>query len=101
VVRLAGELDLATEDDLRSVVQDLLSRRDCDIVLDLSRLRFADVRGLRAIIWSSETVRGRGRVMRIVGVPKQIRRLLELTGHDKTLNLEPSRTGNADDLSVP
>jgi anti-anti-sigma regulatory factor len=39
--------------------------------------------------------------MRIVGVPKQIRRLLELTGDDEILNLEPSRTGNADDLSVP
>jgi anti-anti-sigma factor len=88
LVRLVGELDLATEDVLPRTVQGLLAERACDIVLDLSGLRFGDVRGLRSIVRSSALVSEQGHAMRIVGAPKMVREILHLTGDDQELKLD-------------
>ena len=91
LVRLVGELDVYTEDELRATMQDLLARRPGDIVLDLSDLGFTDLRGLRAILWSSRLVNEHDQAMWIVGASRLIRKILARTGDDKSLKLYPSR----------
>jgi len=88
LVRLVGELDLATEDALPQTVQGLLAERACDVVLDLSGLLFGDVRGLRSIVRSSALVSEQGHAMRIVGAPKMVREILRLTQDGQDLKLD-------------
>lgn len=50
VVQVRGELDLATEDGLRSLLVDLASRvRPPSIVIDMAKLTFVDSTGIGAL----------------------------------------------------
>ena len=91
LVRLVGELDIYTLDEVRRTIEDLVARHPCDIVLDLSDLQFTDVRGLAAIAWGSKLVSEHGQAMRIVGASTMVRKVLALTGDDQRLNLSETR----------
>ena len=93
LVRVVGELDLATEDVLPRTIRGLLAERAGDIVLDLSGLLFGDVRGLRSIVRSSALVSEQVHAMRIVGAPKMVREILRLTGDDQVLKLDETPQG--------
>ena len=69
-------------------VKGLLAERACDILLDLSGLRFGDVRGLRSIVRSSSLVSEQGHAMRIVGTPKMVREILRLTRDGQDLKFD-------------
>jgi anti-anti-sigma factor len=49
VLRLSGELDMATVPFLREVVSDLISPHLRSVTIDMSGLHFVDLVGLRAI----------------------------------------------------
>ena len=50
VVRLTGELDLATVGELAAPLKDLLAREPQPLVLELSELTFADSSGIAVLI---------------------------------------------------
>lgn len=77
LVQLVGELHLTTADQLRTAIQDLITRNPCDVLLDISALQFCDVEGLRAMVWSSDLVVEHGHTMRIVGARPSIRAVLD------------------------
>ena len=91
LVRLVGELDIYTVDEVRRTIEDLVARHPCDIVLDLSALQFTDVRGLATIVRGSRLVSEHGQAMRIVGAGRMVRKILALTGDDQRLNLSETR----------
>lgn len=88
VVQLVGELDLTTADALREAIGALLGRNPCDVLLDLSNLRFCDVEGVRALVWSSTLVSEHGHRMRIVGVRASIRAMLAVSFADQVVIVE-------------
>ncbi len=58
VLKLAGELDLATTDELRTGVQDAVARATDVLVLDVEELRFADSSALALwVTWSQRVPR--------------------------------------------
>jgi len=82
VVRLAGELDLSTATEFR---RRLLSVAESDaattIVLDLSQVRFIDVRSTRLITSARTAAEARGRALQVDGlhgVPARVFRVLGL-----------------------
>lgn len=80
VIALAGELDLATADQ---VEQELLRVEATDagsIVLDLSRLRFIDSTGMRVIIAAEARSRRDSSRLALLRGPDAVQRVFELTG---------------------
>ena len=76
-VRVAGELDMSTVNDLLVGVRPHLLAATGDLTLDLSRLSFMDGAGLLAFLDMSKELEGRGRlVLRSPSAP--VARLLEL-----------------------
>jgi len=73
-----GELDMATQPELRSVLE---QHADADVLtLDLTRLRFLDTSGLRLILETVESARRAGRDFGVVPGEPAVQRLFEVAG---------------------
>jgi anti-sigma B factor antagonist len=88
VVRLAGELDLATTPELADVLHGL--EPACErIILDLTGLEFIDSTGLRLAVVEHDRSAVDGFEFVIAGAAGSVLRVLRLTGLDVTLPLAP------------
>lgn len=82
LVRLAGELDLASEHLLTDALE-CLAATACPaemVVLDLSAVRFCDVAGLRAIEGCAVALAATGKKLVLYNPPLAVTRLITLTG---------------------
>jgi anti-sigma B factor antagonist len=82
LVRIVGELDLATAPQARAAVVEALSLGAGRLVLDLSELAFVDSAGLGVVIGALRRVRSAGGELRVVEPPAGPRRVVALTGLD-------------------
>lgn len=81
VLKLLGELDLFSADDLRRAVGNVLDNHDPQrLTMDLSALTFADCAGLSVLVWTRNRLAERGHELVITGSQPLVRRLLALTG---------------------
>jgi anti-anti-sigma factor len=85
-LRLDGELDLATAQDLMSALEPHL-REGGDIVLDVSELRFMASAGVQVLINALQTLDGRGRLVLMRPVDG-VQRLIAVMGLLRFDNLE-------------
>jgi anti-sigma B factor antagonist len=87
VLRLNGELDLASVPLLESTVQSSTLDDPATIVLDLRGLEFIDSTGLRAILLQDKRSAERGQTFALVRGSEQVQRLMRMTGVDEHLKL--------------
>jgi anti-anti-sigma factor len=86
---LSGELDISGIDQLWDTVTALHRDGHAHVVLDLAGLDFLDAAGLGALVRADRLFRADGARLVLSGVRPVHRRLLQLTGLDRTLTLEP------------
>jgi anti-sigma B factor antagonist len=89
VVRLSGELDLATV----PVLVAALDRVPADVVLDCTNLGFVDSSGLSAIVADHRRRTGSGHRLTLRGMSATVRQTFELTGLHRELAIEPVEPG--------
>lgn len=87
VVSVRGELDVATAPGLRNEIVRLASNGTSKLLLDLSGVEFLDSTGLGVIVGALKRLKGLGGELRLCGGEPGIRRVFELTGLDKILDL--------------
>ena len=88
IVRLTGELDLATAPELTDVLHGL--EPGCKrIILDLARLDFIDSTGLRLAVTEHDRAGMNGFEFVITGAAGAVLKVLRLTGLDVALPLAP------------
>ena len=88
IVRLAGELDLATAPELTDVLHGLEPRYK-RVILDLTGLEFIDSTGLRLAVTEYDRATMDGFEFVIAGAAGAVLKVLRLTGLDVTLPLAP------------
>jgi anti-sigma B factor antagonist len=88
VVRVAGEIDLATAPQLRAALDQAASAAPLEVWVDLSDVRFMDSTGIHALLELCN------RVPRLAVICPQgsVRRTLELAGLDGALPLYSTRS---------
>ena len=86
-ITLAGELDLATVDELDAEVGGLLDRGFGQIVLDLRGLTFIDSSGIHELLKSTRAADRRGARLDVVFGPGAVARAVELCGVRDQLNV--------------
>ena len=90
VLRLDGELDLASVPTLEHAVEGAPLEHATEIVLDLRGLEFIDSTGLRALLLQEERSTERGQAFALVRGPEQVQRLMNLTHLDEHLKIVAS-----------
>lgn len=80
VLKLSGELDVATAPDLQAAVVRIGASRTRIVTLDLRDLAFMDSSGLAAIIAASKLCRNLACEFRLIPGPPAVQRVFELTG---------------------
>ena len=84
-VVVAGELDLSSTPRLDQLLDDLATGGAPDVALDMTRVTFCDVQGVRALLKATETMRARGRRLVVRRPPVSLRRLITLLALDGCL----------------
>ena len=86
VVRLAGELDLATVGELAAPLKDLMAREPQPLVLELDELTFADSSGIAVLIRLANHFER----LETRGATSSVRRVIEVLGLADRVGLEKS-----------
>jgi anti-anti-sigma factor len=90
VVTVEGELDMNTAADLERELEGPLTAAREPLLIDLSRCEFIDSTGIALLVRSWQAVEGNGGFA-LCGVGDQVRRVLDITGLEKTLPTHPDR----------
>jgi anti-sigma B factor antagonist len=80
-VRLHGELDLATVNELTAVLKESLAQPTCRRVLvDLTEVTFLDSVTIGALVLAYNKAANTGNALSVTGATGQVHRILELAG---------------------
>jgi anti-sigma B factor antagonist len=96
VVRIAGELDISHEDEVRSELRTAIKEADRGVVVDLTECEFIDSSGVRALLLGYEKQReenGEGNLLAVAAESEQILRILSVMGVDKVIPVQPTVEG--------
>jgi anti-anti-sigma factor len=80
VVRLGGEIDAGNVGDVRHALENALNRGCMNVVLDLSRVTYADSSALGLIVWADRLLVPKGGRLVLAGASRHVGRILELSG---------------------
>ncbi|MEU1723004.1 STAS domain-containing protein [Actinomadura sp. ATCC 39365] len=86
VLKVSGDLDLATQAGFRARIAAALAGQGTRLVLDLSGVTFMDARGLAALVAARDMATARHGSLRLTGVTPAVLRLLEVTRLDRTFS---------------
>lgn len=100
LVRLTGELDLATAPDLAKVLSAAVDAGVGGLVVDLTDLRFIDSNGIHVLLAAGHRARADGFPMTLRNPTRQVLKLLQLTGVDQLMPISrpitPGSRGRTD-----
>lgn len=92
VVRLRGELDLATAPELQRELLGILERPVSSLTLDLGELTFLDSSGLGALYRTRQAADAGSIELRLEAVPAHVLRVLDVTAMAPLFDLGSSAT---------
>jgi anti-anti-sigma factor len=90
LVRLRGEIDIATTPGLRERLFGLLRRGAGLVILDLSGVPFCDASGLGMLVGSHRHATMLGVTLRLTALRPRIARLVYINGMDRVLTIYPA-----------
>jgi anti-sigma B factor antagonist len=83
----SGELDIASAPEFEQAIAEATAEPGAELVLDLRELTFMDSTGLRALAQTNARAGEAGFALSIVRGPRQIERVLEISGLAELLPL--------------
>ncbi len=95
VLRVVGEIDLSTVEDLKAAVRPCFSESS-QVELDLGGLEFMDSSGLGALVQLAREGAGRGSSLTLTNVTARTHRLLEISGLAAVLEARHDDRGPGD-----
>ncbi|MFC5032187.1 STAS domain-containing protein [Streptomyces sp. DSM 41987] len=97
VVELHGEIDLMATPYISRRLDGLARRehggRPPDLVIDVTGVTFMDCRGLSVLVHAHNLISARHGRLHLTGVRPHLRKLLHLTGLDRTFAVQDARVG--------
>jgi len=90
VLRLHGELDMATAPGLGRALSTALDSRPTVLALDLQELSFVDSTGLRVLITACRRAGEQGSTFVLRSPSRSVLKALQLTGVDQLMVIEPA-----------
>jgi len=101
IVRLSGELDHHTADNVRMRMDEEIARGNCrNLVLSLKELQFMDSSGIGVILGRYKLIKQKGGKMVVCDVNPPVYRLLEMSGLFKIMSIFENEDTALTDLEV-
>jgi anti-anti-sigma factor len=95
LLRIAGDLDYATSEELRTRVTGLTLEPGQCLVLDLGGLEFCDSSGITALLVARHHAAAAGADVALEAVPDNTMRILRIVGLDQILTIRPDGASTA------
>jgi anti-sigma B factor antagonist len=91
VLRLTGDIDLASEAEWRSRAAELLETNPAlsDVIVDMSGVTFLDSRGMAVLADLHGKALARGGKLTLLAVPSRAYKAISLAGLDQVFQVEP------------
>jgi anti-anti-sigma factor len=89
IVRLRGELDLASAGAVEDELAAIEEQRPACVVIDLGELAFIDSSGLRVLLLADSRAREAGYELVLAPGPEPVQRVFEMTGALDVLRFQP------------
>jgi anti-sigma B factor antagonist len=86
VLRICGELDMASRDSVEPAIMAAILG-DRSVIIDLAELTFCDSNGIAMFIAADEKAKAEGTSFVIRSASPQVRRIFELTGIHRIISL--------------
>jgi anti-sigma B factor antagonist len=83
IVRVRGELDIATADQAYTYLRDVVDHQDGPVLMNLSELTFCDAAGLGVLARVAGHARRSGRSLRLTSARPALLRIMRITGLDE------------------
>lgn len=90
VLRVAGEVDLATAEQLRTRLVELVTDGRPRLMVDLSAVSFCDASGLSAFVAGLERAREHGGWVRLCGLQPMVAKVFRITALDQEFAVYPT-----------
>jgi anti-sigma B factor antagonist len=92
VVRVAGEVDMSHEEELRGELRNAVASDAAGIVVDLTECEFIDSSGVRALLLSREAQNSNegSEHLAVAASSEQILRILSVMGIDRVIPIRPT-----------
>lgn len=91
IVKMAGELDHHSAEEVRNVIDDRLDRENLNkLILDFTKVNFMDSSGIGVVIGRYKKLSLKDGKVCITNVQEPVRRVFELSGMFKIVNLYDS-----------
>ncbi len=87
VLRVAGEIDMATAPRFRQKLMEVMDNVSSNVVLDLCEVSFIDSTGLGVLIGASKRARTAGGDIRLVQGSSRLAELLEITRLNRVMHV--------------
>ncbi|MFT4413251.1 anti-sigma F factor antagonist [Fredinandcohnia humi] len=101
LIRLTGELDHHTAEELRLKVTDMIESNQINhILLNLEKLAFMDSSGLGVILGRYKQIKNLGGEMVVCSISAPVQRLFEMSGLFKIIRLESDENFALQSLGV-
>jgi anti-anti-sigma factor len=94
-VSLAGELTLASVDELRAALKEIEASRPPLLVIDLSDLDFLDSTGIGELLAARRRARAEHRRMVLTTEPGQVERILKVAGMQDVFDMADGSASGA------
>lgn len=88
VVRVDGELDIATRQVLADALDALLDEPSRVVVVDMARVRFADASAVALLVSATQRARRVGSRLRVRNVTPLLARIFSITRVESVLDIE-------------
>jgi anti-sigma B factor antagonist len=95
MIKVGGEVDLATSPQLQAVLVDLVDRGLHQLTIDLEQVSFLDCAGIGMLVDARRRVQEHGGSLKLVRPAPLVRRVLEVTGMTAVFPIDSSPGGGA------
>lgn len=96
VLGVSGDLDFITAPGLAAVLDAMIDRGYCAVVIDLGELDFIDGRGLRVVADGARRLQAVGNILRLRSPSPIVTRLLDINGLGALVLIEPDGARRAE-----